>query len=174
MSKTKSKSNQKQHKFNKKYWIITGVIIALMMGYFGKSYWDTYHDRPLAKGLQYIGRDYSSGCAIAIIKFICTSPETEYLYYGTDIEPKNVVKLFLGWKVEKVLHVRQDLNDNRNSSEVDAYNLINRQSGDTGYFGYIKDKKAVISASRLLPSDKKFIISINVRDYDKLLSSSKQ
>lgn len=174
MSISKAKQTKRKH-FNKTPWLIAIAIVALLVaGYFGKVYCDTYHNRPLADGLQYVGRDYSSGCAIEIIKFMCTSPKTEYLYYATDVEPKDVVKLFPGWKVEKVLHVRQGLNDNKSSSEVDAYNLINRQSGDAGYFGYIKDKKAVTSASQLLSSDKKFIISINARDYDKFLSSSKQ
>lgn len=163
MFNTKKKQVKKKP-LSKKFWIIAGVIIlVLVAGYFGKSYWDTYHDRPLADGLQYIGRDYNSPCFLGD----CYGPTTEIYYYATNIEPKDVVKLFPNVRLVEVTHVNRSLWNNKGSSEVYGYNF-KTHDGALGGYSHVVDKNAVISASRLLPTDKAHIIKIRKDSYDKL------
>ncbi len=166
MSSTPKKQPAKK-RFNIKKFLLITVSIALILIalFFGKQYYDTYHDRPLAKGLQYVGRDYNNPCFFGQ----CYGPETEILYYATDIEPKGIVKLFPGWKVKKVNEGTSILwHNKRDASRKRAYTLEKQLNGDIGVYRYLIDKDKVISDSRLLPTNKKYIIQVWRDSYDKL------
>ena len=147
---------KKRIHFNKRFWMFTGVtIIALVAGYFGKSYYDTYHDRPLAKGLQYIGRYYNSPCFFGQ----CYGPTTEAYYYATDIKPQDVVKLFPGWKVDKAIATKSGIGRDSIISSI-GYNLVRTKTGTSSFYRYIADKEKVTEEKHLLSSDKRYIIEI--------------
>lgn len=154
---------------NKQFLLIGSIVLLIfvMVGIlWGKSYYDTYHDRPLASGLQYVGRNYNSPCYLGT----CYGPTTEIYYYATDIKPDDVVKQFPGWKIDKVDKGDEKL-WNQDTSYTEGYNLTNPSSGTQAFYEYIADNNKVISASHLIKTNKKYIILIPREDYDILRKS---
>ncbi len=166
----KNESPKKGKKTFKKLLIIIGyvttIIIAIVGVFLGKSLYDTYHDRPLADGLQYIGRDYNSPCYFGT----CYGPTTETYYYATDIVPDDIIKLFPDWKVEEAIKGDEVLR-NQDTSYTVGYNLINSRSGAHAFYEYIANSTKTISTSHLIKTDKKYIIFIPREDYDTLRKS---
>ncbi|MGB4762135.1 MAG: hypothetical protein WBP12_02125 [Candidatus Saccharimonas sp.] len=152
-------------KYRKLITAATIVAFAAIALFVVKPLYDTYHDRPLADGLDYIGRDYSTAC-IPMLR--CFGPTTESLYYATDIPPDEVVALLKGWEVTSVIEAEDYLRGQQATSWGKGYQLKGEASDITSYYGYIADKPAVTKASRLLPTNKKYIIVINGDDYEML------
>ncbi len=152
---------------SRKLWIILGIIVLIVIGFAAKQLYDTYHDRPLATGMQYVGRDFSSGCLIGLLKFGCDYAYSESFYYATDTPPMNIIRLFPGWKIEKVKDDKQVLRNGLISDSV-GYWITNKTSNRKSFYEYIHNKADVISASHLLKTDKKYIIVVPKEDYDQL------
>ncbi len=158
------KNNHQKHLNIKKFLLITfSVVVGLIALFFAKQYYDTYHDRPLAKGLQYVGRDYNNPCFFGQ----CYGPETETYYYATDIEPKGIVKLFPGWKVGETGESYIFLRDGT-TTDSRGYNIVNSKLNKNSFYSHVLDKGLVTKKSSLLSNSKAFIISISREDYDLL------
>lgn len=133
-----------------------------------RAHEETYRNRPLAAGLKYIGRDYNH----PYVPFVGdVGPTTEIYYYATDVEPKSVVKLFPGWEVKEITRINRSLWNSQQSSDIHGYNLVNAKTGEQATYSHILDKDAVISASKLRPTEKKYIIRIWRSSYDTLYNS---
>lgn len=127
--------------------------------------YDTYRNRPLADGLQYVGRDYNTACLPVLG---CFGTTTENLYYATNTPPDKVINQLDGWKVTDTHHAVDELWGSQETSNATGYQIKNTASDETSYYGYIEDKAAVTKASRLLPNDKRYIIVIRGQDYEML------
>lgn len=171
MSKKPQTPSSDKHSFSlKKFWLIffLSITLALIIVSVGTSLYDTYHDRPLAKGLNYIGREYNSGCLP--LRILCTSPESEFLYYATDIEPDKVVGLFPGWRVEKVGEENIPIPSYKGSARY--YVLRSLDSQRSAGFAYFLNSEAVRSDFKLLPTQKQYTIGFDLVDYEKLHEAS--
>lgn len=154
---------------NKKLILTFGLLLLVLAAVFvAKPIYDEYHDRPLTAGVQYIGRDYHTGC---VPMFGCFGPTTEYLYYSTNISPRDLVSSFSGWKLAEVSTGKTILWDREFESESEYYTISNTTSQQSLTYIYIKDKNLVSRVSKLLPTDKKYIIQIDKDDYTMLRKS---
>ncbi len=147
----------------KKFWIIFTSSILLIIGILlGTSLYETYHDRPLAKGLDYIGRDYNSGCLP--FRILCTGPESEFLFYATNVKPEDVAGLFPGWKLEgkgeSLWYLPQVQVD------ILVFSLVSNDGTRlVAAYDYFSDKDPAIRQLNLLPSDKKYLIMVDSEKY---------
>ncbi len=158
-----SSSRQKLSSY-KKFWLIfAGSIIILLSTVLGFSLYETYHDRPLAKGLDYVGREYNSGCLP--FRIFCTSPETEYLYYATDINPDEVLTSFSGWRLESKKKGAWEFP--KEQAQHYTYNLV-ASDGSLAAYSYFPDKEQANRVVQLLPSKKQYIIMVNREEYNTL------
>ena len=172
MPSKKQTQPKKKKPFYKKSWPIVTIVLLvislvaafLVVNQSQAAYDETYRDRPLAVGLEYIGRDYNH----PYVPFVGdVGPTTEIYYYATDTEPKDVVKLFPKWKIEEVKRERRGLQDD-NVSDAYKYTLINETSGRRSAYTHIVDTSSVIKASKLKDSHRKYIIQIWRQEYDEL------
>ncbi len=157
-----------RHKLSsyKKFWLIFASGIIVIIGILlGSSLYETYHNRPLTKGLDYVGRQYNSGCLP--FRILCTGPETEFLFYATDVKPENVGDLFPGWKIES----KQDSLWYLPKTQVENVLFSLTSPKDTqlkaGYY-YFPDKKLPTQELNLLPNSKSYIIMIDREEYNVL------
>ncbi len=148
---------------NKKLILTFGLLLlALAAVFVAKPIYDEYHDRPLTASMQYIGRDYNSPCSPL---FGCFGPTTETFYYATNSNPDILLKSFSGWtlgsKTEGIHYTASG------SVSAIGYNLL---SGDDKHvsINYIPNKHEISQLSKLLPTDKQYILSISRENYDKL------
>ncbi len=162
----KPQATSPRHKLSsyKKFWLIFASSIVVIIGILlGSSLYETYHDRPLAKELQYVGREYNSGCSL--FRIICASPESEFLYYATEKKPDDVVGLFPGWKLENKQESLWPLAKDRIEDIV--YSLVSADGTRlaTGYY-YFPNKNQMTNELHLLPTTKPYIIMVNREEYD--------
>ncbi len=154
------KNSGLQKRSFKKVWVIISCITAVILIFFGaflgKSFYDTYHDRPLANGLQYLGRNYNSPCYLGQ----CYGPTSEAYYYGTNVKPEDIVDLFPGWKIDKTGTTDETIWDSNDESNITYYNLVNTKTGKESSYEYIANKQVAMQAGHLLANDKKYIIRI--------------
>lgn len=138
------------------------VLLVLTALFVAKPLYDEYHDRPLAASMQYIGRDYNSPCSPL---FGCFGPTTETFYYATNSNPDTLLESFSGWTLEsKIEGIHYTTSG---SVSAIGYNLL---SGDDTYVSvnYIPNKHEISQLSKLLPTDKQYILSISRENYDQL------
>lgn len=148
---------------NRTLLVLSSLLLLILLVLFAiKPLYDEYHDRPLAANMQYIGRDYNSGC---ILIFGCFGPTTETFYYATDSDPTEVLESLSGWRIESKTEGTHYTPD----SVVDAigYNLVSN-NGKQANITYIPNKKEISQVSKLLPTSKEYILSVSHEDYDKL------
>ena len=155
---------------------IIGSVIFLGFGIFfsvkAYDHYETYRDRPLAEGYEYVGRDYTSNCFINFIKIhsLCFIAETDRYYYTTDSDPADLIKTAPKWAMGSNGESKRSVwNDPNTFTKAHYYNADNIQSGEHIYYEALYDTKAVTKASNLKPSDKRYIVSIDRQYYEKLV-----
>ncbi len=133
------------------------VILAALFGILVYNLWLEYHPRPLADGFTYVGRDYNSGCAV--FKLDCWSPETETLYYATDVEPTDAMKKFVGWEMKGTQMGA--------SSSSTVYTFSNQRSNDQSFgIEYMTDQQSAPKSPFFLPFGGKYLVSISKEGYE--------
>jgi hypothetical protein len=166
MSKTQTQSLlHKKPSSTKKFWLITLCVVLGVVGItIGKSLYDTYSDRPLAKGLEFIGREYNSGCAP--FRILCYGPESEFLFYATEINPDEVINLFPGWKVEKV--GEENIPIPSYMGKARYYVLRSEDNHKSAGFAYFFNTNAVRADFKLLPNQKTSTLRFDRASYEAL------
>jgi hypothetical protein len=158
-------SPQKRHFSTKRFWLISLAAIVFIIGICaGTSLYDTYRDRPLAKGLDYVGRDYNSGCLP--FRILCTGPETEFLFYATEINPVDVVDLFPGWKLDRQAEGLWHLPGGQ--TDEHAYLLVSTDGANNAAFSHFSHKDRVTSELHLLSTNKPYLIMVDKDEYTAL------
>ncbi len=156
---------------------IIGSVIFLGFGIFfsvkAYDHYETYRDRPLAEGYEYVGRDYRDSCIIRFIRidYLCHVMEVEEYYFATDNPPEELAVKIPGWSVGERSTNQVYLWDN-SLSPTEVFNIYGTTNGapHASYVSYL-DHEAVIRASNLKNTEKKYIISISKDAYEKLVDT---
>ena len=139
---------------NKRFWIVIGIIVALLLGWWAWSY---FSPKPLGDKMEYLGQEsYGSWFFLSDAK-----PGSNY-YYATNLSLEEVVAYFKKSSVEQKPTL----------TNGEAYFSIKTASGEVVYLNYYQHPNLILHQHNF-PSipNKPFVLTFTSTKYDALKSS---
>lgn len=152
---------------------IPAILIGAQMIY---SHHETYKDRPLANGYQYIGRDYQNPCLVnyMTVGMGCFIAETDSYYFATNHDPATLTSSIPGWQLGANGETERKIWKQPNIfTKIHYYNAYNTKDLTHIYYEAYSDTQLIIKNSQLQQTDTRYIILVSRDDYEKLVSRHK-
>ena len=168
-SKTSTKPRNIFYTYLKRFKLVIIILVLVAAYALAHNIWihnrevEDYKQKPLVSGVDFLKREYTSGC-LALDLIMCTlGPEMTYYYYETDLSLQELIISFPGWK--------GDLPKDTVAFEWPIL-ITNSQTGQEARMRYINDPKyfkTLLKDTGLHVSENtKALVRISKDDYQKL------
>lgn len=162
-SKTSTKPRNIFYTYLKRFKLVIIILVLVAAYALAHNIWihnrevEDYRQKPLVSGVDFLKRNYTSGC-LALDLIMCNlGPEMTYYYYETDLTAEELANSFPEWQLKEPIEHKYILLTNSSNEDVSLkYDTLKTQI-DT-----YKRGVGIKSVS------KKAIVSLSAEDYQKL------
>ncbi len=141
------------------------IIIVIAIVGFAYNAWLTYHDRPLARGFTFVGRDYDPGCPWVVY---CPRSANELYYYTTNIAPDKLSSVFTQY-----VQTNSPSESHAEESGYTDYILKNQHTGNELPIIYMSNKEYETKRYNLRTTSDLYLVAVNKTPYDRYIDSQK-